>query len=67
MWSAADAQRRIAVPRRAADRIDWMYSGGMTAKVEADKRNEEAMLGTAPVPQQEADKEVQILLWLPAV
>lgn len=31
----------------------------MTAKVEADKRNEEAMLGTAPVAVQEADKEVR--------
>lgn len=43
-----------------------MYSGGMTAKAEADKRNEEAMLGTAPVPQQEADKEVQISSLVPS-
>jgi hypothetical protein len=35
-----------------------MYQGGMTAKVEADKRSEEAMLGTAPMPAQEGDKEV---------
>ena len=44
---------------RAADRLDWMYQGGMTAKVEADKRSEEAMLGTAPMPAQEGDKEVR--------
>lgn len=36
-----------------------MYQGGMTAKVEADKRSEEAMLGNAPVPAQEGDKEVR--------
>ena len=36
-----------------------MYQGGMTAKVEADKRSEEAMLGNASVPAQEGDKEVR--------
>lgn len=35
-----------------------MYSGGMTAKVEADKCSEEAMLGQAPIQVQEQDKEV---------
>lgn len=35
-----------------------MYSGGMTAKMEADKRSEEAMLGQAPIQDQEQDKEV---------
>lgn len=43
---------------RAADRLDWMYSGGMTAKVEADKRQEEAMLGAAPVQAPEQAQEV---------
>jgi hypothetical protein len=43
---------------RAADRIDWMYSGGMMAKTEADKRNEDAMLGVAPIQENEEDKEV---------
>lgn len=44
--------------QKAADRIDWMYSGGMMAKAEADKRSEDAMLGVAPIEAKEEDKEV---------
>lgn len=44
--------------QKAADRIDWMYSGGMMAKTEADKRNEDAMLGVAPIQENEEDKEM---------
>ncbi len=34
---------------RKSDRLDWMYQGGMLARVEAEKRNEEAMLAGKPV------------------
>lgn len=37
-----------------ADRLDWMYSGGMVAKQEADKRAEEQLLGVRPVELAEA-------------
>ena len=37
------------IRHRAADRLDWMYQSGMTARMEADKRNEDAMLGQAPI------------------
>lgn len=37
-----------------SDRLDWMYQGGMVAKAEADKRNEEQLLGQKPVQLQEA-------------
>lgn len=32
-----------------SDRLDWMYQGGMLARAEAEKRNEEAMLAGKPV------------------
>ena len=34
---------------RKSDRLDWMYQGGMLARAEAEKRNEEAMLAGKPV------------------
>ena len=37
-----------------SNRLDWMYQGGMVAKAEADKRNEEQLLGQKPVQLQEA-------------
>ena len=30
---------------RATEKMDWMYAGGMTAQMDADKRNEQALLG----------------------
>jgi hypothetical protein len=31
---------------RQSNRLDWMYQGGMVARQEADKRAEEALLGS---------------------
>lgn len=38
---------------RRSDRLDWMYQGGMLAKQEAEKRQEEAMMTGKPLQQTE--------------
>ena len=48
MGCSAD-RRACSCCCRASNRLDWMYQGGMVAKAEADKRNEEQMLGARPV------------------
>lgn len=35
--------------RSQADRLDWMYQGGMVGMQEANKRAEEQLLGVRPV------------------
>ncbi|EIE25794.1 hypothetical protein COCSUDRAFT_13100 [Coccomyxa subellipsoidea C-169] len=37
-----------------SDKLDWMYQGGMVAKAEADKRNDEQLLGAKPLQLQDA-------------
>ena len=49
----ADNLRPEALPcrglRSQADRLDWMYQGGMVGMQEANKRAEEQLLGVRPV------------------
>ena len=47
-------QDGVAFVCRRSDRLDWMYSGGMLAKQEADQRTEEAMMTGKPVQQEES-------------
>lgn len=35
----------LSMVRRKEERLDWMYAGGLAAKEDASKRQEEALLG----------------------
>ena len=47
-WRSCEQLSALPVCRKS-DRLDWMYQGGMLARAEAEKRNEEAMLAGKPV------------------
>ena len=42
--------------------MDWMYQGGMVAKAEADKRQEEQMTGAREVEHQAVEEVTKVLL-----
>ncbi|CAL8469997.1 g9539 [Coccomyxa elongata] len=49
-----EAVAHAAGVKDKSDKLDWMYQGGMVARAEADKRNEEQLLGAKPMQIQEA-------------
>ncbi|KAK9808797.1 hypothetical protein WJX72_003833 [[Myrmecia] bisecta] len=51
--------------KQAADRLDWMYQGGVTSRQEADKRNEDQLLGSKLIeqePQQDVSQAEKVAL-----